>query len=79
MYTGGKTLATMREGSKGVVALLFTNGSMRRRLMDIGLVEGTEVECLQKSPAGDPTAYYIRGAVFALRAEDACGVALRNG
>ena len=31
---------------------------------------GTEVECVQKSPAGDPIAYDIRGAVIALRSDD---------
>ena len=46
------------------------DGSMRRRLQDLGLIEGTRVECLQRSPSGDPTAYLIRGAVIALREED---------
>ena len=50
---------------------MLSSGSMRRRLLDIGLIEGTDVECLQRSPAGDPVAYLIRGAVIALRAEDA--------
>ena len=53
------------------VSRLLSSGSMRRRLLDIGLIEGTDVECLQRSPAGDPVAYLIRGAVIALRAEDA--------
>ena len=44
---------------------------MRRRLRDIGLIEGTKVKCVLKSPAGDPTAYQIRGALIALRSEDA--------
>lgn len=39
-------------------------------MQDIGLIEGTPVECLQKSPSGDPVAYLIRGAVIALRRED---------
>lgn len=47
---------------------------MRRRMQDIGLIEGTEVECVQKSPAGDPVAYRIRGALIALRAEDSARV-----
>ena len=50
---------------------------MRRRLQDIGLIEGTDVECLQKSPAGDPVAYYIRGAVIALRSEDSQNILVR--
>ena len=36
---------------------------MHRRLLDIGLVEGTLVECLGESPPGDPRAYLIRGAI----------------
>ena len=43
---------------------------MRRRLLDLGLVENTAVECLGRSPGGDPAAYLIRGAVIALRDSD---------
>ena len=44
------------------------------RLEDIGLVPGTKVTCLQKSPLGDPVAFRIRGAVIALRSDDAAGI-----
>ena len=49
---------------------------MRRRLLDIGLIPGTRVECIGKSPGGDPKAFLIRGAVIAIRAEDADGIAV---
>ncbi len=65
-----KTLFNMREGSSATVRRLLNEGDMRRRLQDIGLIEGTSVMCLQRSPAGDPVAYLIRGAVIALRKED---------
>ena len=55
-------------GQTARVEELRLNGSIRRQ--DIGLIEGTPVECLQKSPSGDPVAYLIRGAVIALRRED---------
>ena len=42
-------------------------GPERRRLLDLGLVPGTVVEAEMKSPAGDPTAYRVRGAMIALR------------
>ena len=45
-------------------------------LQDIGLVHGTVVKCLGASPLGDPSAYLIRGAVIALRSQDAAGVLL---
>lgn len=65
-----KTMKDLEKGERARVSEVRAVGSMRRRLQDIGLIEGTEVECLHKSPAGDPVAYLIRGAVIALRSED---------
>ncbi len=48
--------------------------NMRRRLLDLGLINGTLVESLRRSPSGDPTAYQIRGAVIALRSEEASNI-----
>ena len=62
----------MKPGDKAVVRKLLNEGSIRRRLMDIGLIENTLVECVGKSPMGDPSAFLIRGAVIAIRSED-CG------
>lgn len=42
-----------------------------RRLMDLGLIEGTPVTCVGVSVFGSPKAYCIRGAVLALRREEA--------
>ncbi|HJB24991.1 MAG TPA: ferrous iron transport protein A [Firmicutes bacterium] len=67
-------LTQLKQGQRAKVKSLLATGSMRRRLQEIGLIEGTQVECLQKSPAGDPVAYLIRGAVIALRAEDSATV-----
>lgn len=58
-------------GQKAVVTKLISEGSTRRRMLDLGLISDTVVEALQKSPSGDPTAYFIRGAVIALRSEEA--------
>ncbi len=63
-------LGDIAPGQKAVIKTLNTSGSMRRRLLDIGLIEGTHIECLGKSPLGDPSAYLIRGAVIALRKDD---------
>lgn len=46
-------------------------GAERRRFLDLGLIPGTEVEAELRSAGGDPTAYRIRGAVIALRREQA--------
>jgi ferrous iron transport protein A len=54
---------------KAKVKKIILDGPIRRRLLDLGLIEDTIVEVLQKSPFGDPIAYLIRGAVIALRSE----------
>lgn len=59
-------------GQKAVIKELRADGGIHRRLLDIGLVKGTKVECVGKSPGGDPRAFLIRGAVIAIRSED-CG------
>lgn len=68
------TLGRLRVGQRGVVTSLHAQGIMRRRLLDLGLVPGTIVESIRRSPAGDPTAYSIRGAVIALRSEESCKI-----
>ena len=68
------SLMNLKDGERARVSSLLSMGSMRRRLQDIGLIEGTEVECVQKSPAGDPVAYRIRGALIALRSEDSSNI-----
>ncbi|MBR2735260.1 MAG: ferrous iron transport protein A [Clostridia bacterium] len=42
-----------------------------RRILDLGMVRGAEIKALHKSPTGNLTAYFIKGAVIALRDSDA--------
>lgn len=72
------TLDQLALGESSTVRRLTTEGSMRRRFLDIGLVEGTEIECIGKSPCGDPRAYRIRGAVIAIRARDCKGIFIQK-
>lgn len=58
-------------GKSATVISIQAEGLTRRRMLDLGLVPGTRVEALRVSPAGDPKAYRIRGAVIAFRKEDA--------
>jgi len=65
-----RTLGELEPGQCCKVKRISTSGSMRRRFRDIGLIENTVVECVGKSPAGNPKAFLIRGAVIAIRVED---------
>lgn len=72
------TLNNIRPGERAVIQALKSGDSMRRRLLDIGLIRNTEVECVGRSPGGDPSAFLIRGAVIALRSEDCENILIRN-
>lgn len=63
-------LAELKVGGKAKILSVDADINIKRRLQDIGLINGTTVECLYKSPLGDPKAFLIRGAVIALRFED---------
>lgn len=69
-------LCDLAPGQSGRVRCLVTAGPMRRRLQELGLVEGTLVRCAFLSPGGDPAAYALRGSLIALRREDSAGVLL---
>lgn len=46
-------------------------GPQRRRLLDLGLVPGTRVDAELRSASGDPVAFRVRGALIALRKDQA--------
>ena len=58
-------------GSTCTVLDIGSGSFMKRRLMDLGLSEGALISPLFESLSGDPRAYNLRGAVIALRSEDA--------
>lgn len=48
---------------------LNCHGNIRRRLLDLGIIKGSKITPVLKSPSGDPTAFEIRGSIIALRKE----------
>ncbi|MBU5590896.1 ferrous iron transport protein A [Clostridium sp. MSJ-4] len=58
-------------GDRVKVEELFMQGFLRERMLALGLTKGAKVEVIQRGPSGDPTVYNIRGAMIALREEEA--------
>jgi len=69
----GVPLDSLQPGQSGVVTGIssLSRGVERRRLFDLGIIPGTEIDVEMVSPGGDPTAYRIRGSVIALRSSQA--------
>ena len=63
-------LTQLPTGKKARVVRLTARSQKRRRLLDLGLIPDTVVKSIRRSPAGDPTAYLIRGTTLGLRSEE---------
>lgn len=68
---GCASLDQLAPGQTGCVVAVRADGTMRRRLLDLGFVPGAAIETIRHSPLGDPTAYLVKGALIALRHRDA--------
>ncbi|MBQ8515131.1 MAG: ferrous iron transport protein A [Ruminococcus sp.] len=77
MYVPAGPLSSLRCGETAVVSSLHLQGAIRSRLLSIGLVPGTEVRCLLKKK-NSLAAYEIRGAVAALRMQDAALILVKK-
>ncbi len=73
-----KNLFDLKLGQKCLIDKILLSGGIRRRLLDIGLLENTAVECVNISPQGDPKAFLIRGAVIALRQEECQNILIKD-
>lgn len=71
------TLDQIGVGLKAIVINLHSVDAERRRLLDLGILPGTLIETVMRSPLGDPVAYRIRGSVIALRQEQARMIEVR--
>jgi ferrous iron transport protein A len=70
-------LCNLPLGSSSKIMELSSVGSMRRRLLDLGFAQGSTVRCIHLAPSGDPIAYSVKGAIIALRKEDAKDILVR--
>lgn len=65
------TLDKLQIGEKATVQKITGKGPVRRRLMDMGVIRGVEIEALKSAPLGDPIEYKLRGYHLSLRKSEA--------
>ena len=66
-----KTLRDAKVGDKVSVVRLHGEGAVKRRIMDMGLTKGVEVNVRKVAPLGDPIEVTVRGYELSLRKADA--------
>jgi Fe2+ transport system protein FeoA len=64
-------LNLLQPGQKGRVVKINLRGKLRFKLMDMGLINGAELEVLGLAPLGDPMEVKLKGFNLSLRKEDA--------
>lgn len=67
-------MATLKEincGQTVKVKKIEGSGSIRRRIMDMGITKGSEVYVRKVAPLGDPIEINIRGYELSIRKNDA--------
>jgi Fe2+ transport system protein FeoA len=66
-----RRLSDLAPGESGLVRKVAGDKSIRRRLMDMGVVNGAEVQVKRVAPLGDPIEFVVRGYNLSLRKSEA--------
>ncbi len=72
------TLNDLKVGQSGVISTVGGEGSLRLRLLDMGLIPNTSVRVQKVAPMGDPIQIQIRGYELTLRRDDAKCIGLKE-
>ncbi len=65
------TLANLRPGQTGRIVKIGAVGPLKRRLMDMGIVPGTDVTVEKVAPMGDPVEVCLKSYHLSLRKGEA--------
>ena len=66
-----KSLRDVKIGDTARVARLHGAGAVKRRIMDMGITKGVEVQIRKVAPLGDPIEVNVRGYELSIRKADA--------
>lgn len=71
-----RTINELAIEETGVVSKIIGEETIKRRLLDLGLIKGTSIKPVLISPSGDPRAFEFRGGLIAIRREDGKNIEL---
>ena len=66
-----KNLSELNPKDKGIIKKIEKSGSLKRKLLDMGVIPGSSIEIVKFAPLGDPVDVKIRGYHLSLRKEEA--------
>jgi ferrous iron transport protein A len=69
-------LAMLKPGQTGKITKIGSLGSMKRRLMDMGVLVGEAVRVEKIAPLGDPIEITVKAYKLSLRKSEAEGISV---
>ena len=66
-----KMLNQLEPGERATIVKVGGEGPVRRRILDMGVVRGAEIEVVRVAPLGDPVEFLIKGYNLSLRKSEA--------
>lgn len=71
-------LSEMREGQSAVITRVGGNGAVRRRILEMGLLKGSEITIEKYAPLKDPLELIVKGYHVSLRVEEAAQISVEQ-
>ena len=68
------TLNEVPVGEVCTVVNLNGTGALKRRIMDMGITKGTEIQVVKIAPLGDPMELNLRGYDLSVRKNEAASI-----
>lgn len=72
-----ENLSQLPLNQNGKIEKVECDEEIKRRLLDMGLVKGTNIVPILVSPSGDPRAFLVRGTIIAIRMEDSKNIKIK--
>ena len=72
------SLRSLQKGQHATIAAITADGEMGRRIRDMGLVPGVELQVIGRAPLEDPVALRLMGFTLTLRNNEADYVAVKD-
>ena len=69
-----KTLNQLKPGERATIVKVGGEGLVRRRILDMGVVSGADIEVVRVAPLGDPVEFRVKGYNLSLRKSEAQNV-----
>jgi Fe2+ transport system protein FeoA len=71
-------LSELKEGQTATIERIGGNGALRRRILEMGIVKGTDVYVEKYAPLKDPLELIVKGYHVSLRVEEAAKITVNN-